>query len=105
MTTPMPPFVAFIAFSGPSGAAPGVLYTDGGSPQKTAVYVQFAVTDSTSACVLQPASALVALEFTDASGNTTKKIRSRLEDAVLSQITGGQVVGANEDNVIIVWVD
>jgi hypothetical protein len=111
MTTPVPPFVAFLAVSGSTGG-PGALYVfDDESGRYSAVNVLYEVTDSTGFNVFGPQAETVPLLFTDASGNSAKKIRSRIEDAVLSRLTanaGGPaqlVIGASEDNVSIVWVE
>ena len=111
MPTPTPPFVVFIAVSGSTGG-PGALYTFvDESGRYSAVNVLWEVTDSTGFNVFGQQAETVPLLFTDANGNTTKKIRSRIEDAVLSRLTanaGGPaqlVIGASEDNISIVWVE
>lgn len=104
--TPTPPFAAFLAVSALPGG-PGALYTvqfDQDPAPQSAVNVQYVVTDSAGINVLQPTSVTIPLKFADASGNTTKKIRKRVEYAVLSRLADAGI-GANIDNVSLVWVE
>jgi hypothetical protein len=104
-----PPYIVFLAVSGtPLGT--GALYqtTGASGQQQAAVSVQYEATDNTDTLVLAASSLVVPLYFADATGDSARKIKDRVEDAVLAAVTANPgpsepLPGATADNVSFVW--